>query len=186
MRTSPIGGKDNVKIYILYLMNNIGYPLDSVMINDIVLQAGYVVFLDFAECFNELIDGDLIEVAYTEKDIDYYQVTSKGRLVAEELKGDVIYSVLEQSLEEALRYIDFQKRKVETGCTIERLGDGSYNVTVFLKERQKTIMQSSIVVDSRIRAEKFKRNFSERPDVIYRGICALLAGNVNYLFDKHM
>jgi len=28
-----------------------------------------------------------------------------------------------------------------------------------------------------------KQNFEERPDVVYRGIIALVTGNVNYLFD---
>ena len=33
------------------------------------------------------------------------------------------------------------------------------------------------------RVEKMKENFRDRPEVIYRGVTALLAGNVNYLFD---
>jgi hypothetical protein len=29
-----------------------------------------------------------------------------------------------------------------------------------------------------------RENFRDRPDVIYRGILALLTGKVDYLFDK--
>ena len=43
--------------------------------------------------------------------------------------------------------------------------------------------KTELLVDSELRAEKMKENFRERPETIYRGVNALLAGNVNYLFD---
>jgi hypothetical protein len=39
-----------------------------------------------------------------------------------------------------------------------------------------------IVVDSLERAERMKDNFYERPEALYKGVLALLSGNVNYLF----
>ena len=50
----------NIKIFVLYLMENINYPLDFVTINDIVMQTDYVMYLDFAEAFGEMLDGGLI------------------------------------------------------------------------------------------------------------------------------
>ena len=41
--------KNDIKIFILYLMRNIGYPLDFSNINDIVVQDGIVNYFDFAE-----------------------------------------------------------------------------------------------------------------------------------------
>ena len=116
--TSPIGGKNNVKIFILYLMTNIGYPLDYITINDIVMQSNYVVYLDFNECFYEMLDADLIQITGQDEDgNDLYMVTGKGRLISEELNRDVVYSVLDESLEEALRYINFKKRKISAIST---------------------------------------------------------------------
>ena len=40
--SSPIGSKNNVKIFVLYLLENINYPLDYCSINDIVMQTDYV------------------------------------------------------------------------------------------------------------------------------------------------
>ena len=57
---SPIGSKNNVKIFVLYLLENINYPLDYCSINDIVMQTDYVMYLDFAEAFIEMLDGGLI------------------------------------------------------------------------------------------------------------------------------
>ena len=55
---SPIGSKREIKIFVLYLMENIHYPLEFTAINDIVMQTDYVAYLDFAESFNELLDGE--------------------------------------------------------------------------------------------------------------------------------
>ena len=59
--SSAIGSMNNVKIFVLYLMKNINYPLDFVTINDIVMQTDYVMYLDFAVAFNEMLDSGLIE-----------------------------------------------------------------------------------------------------------------------------
>ena len=40
-----------------------------------------------------------------------------------------------------------------------------------------------IIVDSLDRAKRMKQNFYERPEELYRGVLALLSGNVNYIFD---
>ena len=56
---STIGSKRTVKIFVLYLLENINYPLEYCTINDIVMQTDYVLFLDFAESFNEMVDDGL-------------------------------------------------------------------------------------------------------------------------------
>ncbi|MBQ2805895.1 MAG: DUF4364 family protein [Clostridia bacterium] len=58
---SPIGDMKNVKIFVLYLMENIGYPMSFVTINDVTLQNDYVMYLDFAEAFYDMLDNELID-----------------------------------------------------------------------------------------------------------------------------
>lgn len=181
---SAIGSKNNVKIFVLYLMENINYPLDFVTINDIVMQTDYVMYLDFAESFHEMLDGELIEEIVNRDGSKEYAVTEKGRCVARELHSDILPSILESSLTCALRYIDFSRRGIETGCKIEPREDGRYDFTCNFDECRIEIFRISLVVDTLERAKKMKDNFNDRPDVIYRGVLALLSGNVNFLFDK--
>ena len=78
MPTSPIGGISTVKIFVLYLMRNINYPLSFVTINDIVMQNDYVMYLDFAMAFPEMIDAGLIvEDGKDEHGEPLYSVTRK-------------------------------------------------------------------------------------------------------------
>ncbi|MBO5744498.1 MAG: DUF4364 family protein, partial [Clostridia bacterium] len=102
---SLVGNMRNVKVFVLYLMENINYPLDFITLNDIVMQNDYVMYLDFAEGFNQMLDTGLIEKIEFE-DQECYIPTDKGRHVARELKGDILSSILDQSLACALRYLD--------------------------------------------------------------------------------
>lgn len=181
MRTA-IGSVRNVKIFVLYLMENINYPLDFVTINDIVMQTDYVMYLDFAEAFGEMLDGGLIEKIEEGGDT-LYSITEKGRCVASELKSDILPSILDRSLSAALRYLNFKKRGIIAKCVIEKRDDGRYSVTCSFTEKNVLIFSQSLVVDSQNRAERMKNNFYDRPEAIYRGVMALMSGNVNYLFD---
>ena len=177
-----IGSVRNVKIFVLYLMENINYPLDFVTINDIVMQTDYVMYLDFAEAFTEMLDGELI-LGVEDGGETLYVVTEKGKMVARELKSDLLPSILDRSLSAALRYLNFKKRGITAKCTVEPTEDGRFAVMCLFTENKVEIFSQTVVVDTKDRAERMKTNFYERPEAIYRGVLALLAGNVNYLFD---
>ena len=179
---SAIGSKQNVKIFVLYLMENINYPLDFVTINDIVMQTDFVMYLDFAESFHEMLDGGLLAETVEEGETRYV-VTEKGRYVARELKSDLLSSILDRSLARALRYLDFKKRGIVAGCKVEPTEDGRYMVTCTFTEKKTCIFSQTLTVDTQDRALRMKENFYERPEAVYRGVMALMAGNVNYLFD---
>ena len=180
--SSAIGSMNNVKIFVLYLMKNVNYPLDFVTVNDIVMQTDYVMYLDFAVAFNEMIDAGLIE-RIDDNGTEKYRVTSSGEIVASELKSDIISSILDRSLAAALRYLDFKKRGVSLKFDIERLEDGRCRIDTGFVENGECIFSQMIIVDSLDRAKRMKQNFYERPEALYRGVLALLSGNVNYIFD---
>ncbi len=179
---SRLGEKNTVKVFVLYLLENISYPLEYWQINDIVMQTDYVMYLDFAESFIEMLDGGLIEKRLTAEGLEVYSVTDRGFIVAREMKSVVPYSVLEQSLSAALRYLDFARRGVKCFCKLLPTEQGKYTVQCTLTEKERVILDVTLEVDTKDRAEAIKRNFDSRPDIVYRGINALLAGNVNFLF----
>ena len=182
---SPIGSMNNVKIFVLYLMRNINYPLDYVTVNDIVMQTDYIMYLDFDQAFHEMLEGELIrEDGVSENGDPLYSVTAKGAMVAEQLRCDLLPSILDQSLTCALRYLDFKRRKITVDCSSEKRADQTFDVTVTLKEEKKAILTTTVNVDSEYRSRQMRENFRDRPDVIYRGLIALLTGKVDYLFDK--
>ena len=182
---SNIGSMNNVKIFVLYLMKNINYPMDYVTVNDVVMQNDYVMYLDFDEAFHQMLDGGLIEADGQNENGDMlYSVTRKGRLVADELKCDILPSILDQSLASALRYLDFRRRGVTVDCESVQCADQTVDVTVTIREKDKVILCTTINTDSEYHARQMKQNFRERPEVIYRGVLSLLSGKVAFLYDE--
>ena len=180
--SSPIGAMRNVKIFVLFLMENINYPLDFVSLNDIVMQTDYVMYLDFAESFHEMLEMGLIDCVEEDGE-KYYFVTRKGSYVAREMKSDILSVILDQSLEAAFRYLDFKKRGIEVRCDYVRRGDGKFDLTCAMYEKKECIFQTTIAIDTEDRARRMREHFLERPEVVYRGTVALLTGKMNYLFD---
>ena len=182
MASSAIGSKKNVKIFVLYLMENINYPLDFVSINDIVMQTDYVMYLDFAEAFDEMLQSDLIGCVEEEGE-KYYFVTDKGRIVAHELNSAILSTVLDKSLEAAFRYLDFKKRGIEARCEYMQRSDRKFDLVCTLYEKKEKIFETTIIVDSEYRARQMRQRYLDRPDVIYRGMVALLTGKMEFLFN---
>lgn len=173
---------ETVKIFVLYLMENVGYPLDYITISDMILQTDYVIYLDFAEAFADLTDGEMVKAeGVNEHGEPLYVVTEKGKCVCEALGKSRTPIVLENALAAALRFLDFQKRGIKLSSKIEDAGNGKYWFTCTMLEHDVVIMEDRILVDSMARAKQMENNFHKRPEAVYRGTMALLAGNVNYL-----
>ncbi len=181
--SSPLGNKQNIKVFVLYLMQNVGYPMDFVTLNDIVMQTDYVAYLDFAESFSAMEDTGLIARAgTTDKGEPTFAVTAKGATVVDSLKGDILPSILEESLTLALRHLDFSRRGVKATARVEAVLTGGYNFTCTLTEGAKTLLSVTLWVDSAERASRMEEQFRRSPEHTYRAALALLAGNVDYLF----
>lgn len=192
MPSSALGGKRNVKIFLLYLMQNVRIPLDFATLNDMVMQTDYVMYLDMAEAFHELLDDGLITTAAPDEpypaeqgvpeDEPRYIVTAKGRLVAEELHSDLLPTILDESLRCALRYLDFRRRGITTHCSVTPNPNGGAEFYCSVEQNGTVLFETRVSVDSVMRARQMEENFRARPETIYKGMWTLLAGNVNYLF----
>lgn len=182
---SPIGGRQNVKVFVLYLMQNVGYPMDYVTLNDVVMQTDYIAYLDFAEAFAELEESGLLEKnGKNEAGEDTYTVTKKGACVVDSMQGELLPSILEESLACALRFLDFRRRGVKVSCRRAANPAGGYDMRCSVTESGKSLLDMTLWVDSAVRADRMEQQFRDRPEQMYRCILAMLSGKVNYLFDS--
>ena len=177
---------DNVKAFVLFLMRNVNYPLSFVTVNEIVMQTDYVLYIDLAEAFPEMVASGLIfKDGEDEHGEPLYSVSRKGAIIAEELSRGLLPNVLDDALRCALQYLDLKRRGVSVDCFSTRLEDGTYDVTMTLKEGKKTLLSTTVNVDSEYRSRQMREAFRDRPDVMYRGVMAILTGRMNFLIDKY-
>ncbi len=179
-----IKGKENIKTFILFLLRNIGYPLDFASINDIVLQDGFVASFDFTECFAELLETGNIREVRGDGDEELYEITEQGILVSDTLESDLISMIKEKSLKSAVRLLSFRKRGAKVKFSYETLSEGKYYATCAITERDEEVMKINLPLESYNPLQKIRMNFSEKPEIVYRGVFAVLTGDINYLIDE--
>lgn len=195
---APLKEKNDIKIFILYLLKNIGYALDFNTISDIVVQDEFVNYFDFAECFAELLDSGTIEMRRAgdvrdtetagwggsyEKNTELYRITEDGVRVVEQLQSSLLIMIKEKSLKSAMRLLSFKARGSDIKCTGKERTDGRYDLHCEVIENHETLLCVDLVIESKQQLDKMMYNFNERPEVIYRGVVALLTGDINYLID---
>ena len=172
--------KNDIKIFILYLLRNIGYPLEFSDINDVVLQDGLVNYFDFAECFAELIESKNIEEISGDKE-PLYTVTEQGRNVSDSLESELFLMIREKSLKSALRLLNFKRRGSTFKYSWKELPNGKYEFSCKIIELKEPAMDLTITVDNKKMLDRMIYTFEERPETVYRGMLAIMTGEINYL-----
>ena len=164
--------KIDVKVFILYLMNNVGEPLEFTTVNDIVVQDEFVNYFDFALCFSELLEaGQIDEIAIGEGEEPKYVISQNGKETLDSYESSLLPVIRDRALKSAFRLIAY------TEC-----GDG-YTLKCTIVDKTKTLFSVELYVAERAYAEKLKANFEDRAEIIYRGSLSLLSGDVNFIFD---
>ena len=190
---------EEIKVFILYLMERIGYPLSYTDIGAIVIRDGVTDYFAFFEQFEELLRaGHVAEVdengepvgGLPREDEDaadpakLYAVTRSGKLIVDGLADNVLMAaVREKSYLSAMRHLSLEKRGAVVDQSFERNGTG-YVFKCSIKDKDGPALNMSIRVDTVYQLNRMRLNFDENPDVVLRGMHAILTGNVNYLFEN--
>ncbi len=174
--------KLDIKIFILYLMKNVGEPLEFTTICDIVIQDEFVNYFDFAMCFPELLENGQIEEIDGEPE-KLYAITESGAESLESYESSLLTVIKDRALRSALRLIAFNKSGSRIKSSITERGEG-YNLNCRIEDREKTVFSVDIYLSDRAYAEKMKFNFEDRAEIIYKGALSLLSGDVNFIFDE--
>ena len=171
----------DVKIFILFLLNSVGEALNYNTVHDIVVQDEFVNHFDFAICFSELLErGQVIELG--EEGNRLYAVSHTGKSVLESYESKLLTVIKDRALRSALRLIAFNRSGNRIISRITEEANG-YSLHCSIIDNQKTIFSTQVFVTERAYAEKLKRNFDDRAEIIYRGSLSLLSGDVNFIFE---
>ena len=189
---------DQVKVFILYLMDKIGYPLNYTDVGTIIIRDGLVDYFNFVESFRNLLenkhiqgvrsDGTIVDPDddfHPDDDSILYEITKKGKIVAEGLADDLLMAaVREKSYVSAMRHLSLEKRGAVIDQSAENNGDNGFIFHCTIKDKDGLALKLSLRAETYNQLRRMQMNFEDKPDVVLRGITALVTGNVNYLFDS--
>lgn len=175
--------RSQAKIFILYILSNIGEPQEFTTVNDLILQDGLINYFDFASAFSELLEsGQIGTVPDAESGEPLYAITEQGRAVLEMYEHEMSPDVKDKAFRHAMRMLAFKRDGVTQKAVVTET-EGGWMLDCRIAEKEKTLMSASVFLNDRAYAEQLKVNFEEHAEIVYQGLLSLLSGDVNYIFD---
>ncbi len=170
----------DIKVFLMFLLDNIGHPIDYTTISQILIENVESLSLDYEQCLNELSDdGHLL---FDEVDGEkYYMISDSGRAIASELYDTLDKDFREKSISYAIKHISLSASGAKIKAFISDAEAGRHRVTLEAYDKYGQLMSSSMVVNSRAEAEMIAESFKKKPDSVYRGILFAMTGRIEYI-----
>ena len=170
----------DIKVFILFLLNNLGYPIDYAAVIGLISENTQELIIDYDECLRELVDdGHLLYDEYNGE--RYYMISDTGRMIAAELYDSLDKEFRETSLRYAAKYTSLSKTGSTISSSIDEAEGGRFRVTLRAADSIGEVLSLSVTVNSREEAEKIRRNYEAKPDGVYRGILFSATGRLEFL-----
>lgn len=170
----------DIKILILFLLDNIRYPVAAETLRKILYESVDLVTFGYDECLDALVTAG--HVLHDEVDgVDYYMVSSTGRALSAELYDSLDSFFREKSLRAAAKYMALTDSGTTVNASVEPTPDGRFAAVLTAKDASGEILSLSVTVNSKTQAEAISANYLERPDSVYRGVMFSVTGRVNFL-----
>ena len=174
-----INDKIDIQVFILFVLDELNYPLGEAMIREIVSENGVVGRFDFAECFSELVEKGHI-IAYADGNETLYVVSPLGHMVASELQGTLHDSIREKSRASAMKHISLHLRGAVLNTSVERTEEGGYLVRCEIKDARGVMMNTALTVPTESEANTIVAHFKDHPEEVCRGVLAVMTGKIAY------
>ena len=171
--------KTDLKVYLLFLLEQIKYPVEGTKLISIVADSTDEITIDYDTCLAEMIDSEHIWFDEFEGE-KYYMISDKGRMVATELYDIIDKEFRERSLKNVIKHMSLSKSGAKTKTTITRTENGRWKIRMQVSDVSGEILDAAIVVSSKSEAERMRENFEERPDSVYRGLLFSATGRIEY------
>ena len=170
----------DLKVFLLFLLDNIRYPVEQSTVMAIVEENTDDISLDYEQSLRELVDSGhlLFDEIDNEK---FYMISEKGREVATELYDSIDRTLREKSLKSAIKHISLERRGASIKSYIELTENRRYRVTMEAYDSHGELMKTSLVVNSIEEAEEMKRNYEAKPDGVYRGVLFAATGRLEFM-----
>ena len=170
----------DLKVFLLFLLDNIRYPVDKTTVMSIIAENTDEISLDYEQCLLELVSSE--HILYDEIEGErYYMISDKGRAVASQLYDNLDAGFRERSLRSVIKHISLSKSGASIKAYIETTESGRHRVTLEAYDSYGDLMKTSLTVNSLAEAEQIKRNFESKPDGVYRGVLFSATGKIEYL-----
>jgi hypothetical protein len=166
---------DEIKILICYLLKSVGKPLSFENLNEILQHDGLCNYFGFASALHEMLVSGHVDLV-KDDGVELYKVTVLGAQTAALFERRLPLAVREKAINTAVKLLAQIKRESENRVEITE-SDGGFDVACSVFDMGDTLMSVKLLVADRAQAESIKKQFQKTPEIIYKGVLALMTGD---------
>ena len=168
-----------IKILVCYLLGQIGTGMTFTQISDALLHRGLVNYFELANALSDLTESGHLtceDCAGRQEDTSYH-LTDLGRQTACTFSGTLPVSVREKAVKSARHQL--LRRKIESSnhASIRKAEDG-YIVDMTICDIGSDLLSLSLFMPPEQEAEQVRQHFLSDPLLTYKGVLALLTGDL--------
>lgn len=168
-----------IKFLVCYLLSQIKEPMTFSQINDALLHHGLVNYFELAGTLSELAESGHLacEDLADNREDSLYRLTALGLETAKTFAGTLPASVKEKALNCA-RHQMLRKRIESSNHAKVRRTDDGYVVDISVCDIGSDLLNLSLFMPTETEADLVRRVFLSDPLMVYRGVLALLTGDL--------
>lgn len=180
MSAFVLGSMTDIKVFLLFLLDNIRYPIDRTALIDLVAENTGEITLDYDECLRELSDSGHI-LTDTVDGEQYFMISESGHNVAVELYEGLPADFREHCMRSVAKLMSVARDGVHRTWKVQETPDHRFRVTLGARDPRGEIFSVTVTAPSRAEVEKMRERFSQMPDSVYHGVLVALTGDVHYV-----
>lgn len=164
-----IHDKLDIKILILYILQQLPLPVDGDTLADLTLCDDGISFFEYAECLAELVQSEHI----TESD-NMYKITEKGEKNGKVTESSLPYSVRLLAGRNAAKVATQMNRDAMIQTSHEIRSRGGYTIKLAMSDGLGPIIKMELLCGSDEEAKKIETNFRKNAEEVYQSVLSNL------------
>ncbi len=158
------------KLLILYALDQMGFPVKSDVIEEMMSATDLINSFDCRAALNELISSGQIVNMATKNNTARYTISSNSK----EGLAAFYTRIPTSAREKAAAYIKENRtklgRKQEYLSDYFKNADGTYSVILKIESAEFTLMDLKLIIPDRNKAKWIYKNWATKAPIIYEGI----------------
>lgn len=161
------------KLIVLYLLNEVDFPMTTSQISEFVLEQEYTTFFKLKEALDELAEADFIKVETIHKRT-LYHLTVEGAKTIEHL-SDEISPAIQEDIELFLKEKHYDlKEESAVKSNYHLTEDGEYHVRCRIVENSNNLIDLKLIVSTEMEAEAIVNTWLTDYEEIYASLLSKL------------
>lgn len=158
---------DNMyRVMILYMLDIVEYPLTNTQITNFILEKDYTNYFNVQKTISDLLSSELITAESTHSNTRY-RITEEGRQTLRLFENKITDGIRQDITSYFEEHHYDLKQETSVYADYFKASGSGYQVHCHVKEREHSVIDLTLAVQTREQAESICKNWSQQYNEAY-------------------